>query len=164
MMAWIRIFILTLHKLHALQPFLRGNVSFATVSQRKCEVQMNNYYLSSPEKLFHSNWNCLIMCCLLWNYDGLDQNIHFNLAQVTCFATVSQRKCEVQMNNYYLSSPEKLFHSNWNCLIMCCLLWNFATVSQRKCELQMKNYYLSSPEKLFHSNWNCLIMCCLLWK
>ncbi|GFR07333.1 hypothetical protein TNCT_627621, partial [Trichonephila clavata] len=52
------------------------------------------------------------------SYDGLDQNIHFNLAQVTCFATVSQRKCEVQMNNYYLSSPEKLFHSNWNCLIM----------------------------------------------
>ncbi|GFR07554.1 hypothetical protein TNCT_489651 [Trichonephila clavata] len=28
MMAWIRIFILTLHKLHALQPFLRGNVRF----------------------------------------------------------------------------------------------------------------------------------------
>ncbi|GFR10668.1 hypothetical protein TNCT_469811 [Trichonephila clavata] len=32
---------------------------------------------------------------------------------ITCFATVSQRKCEVQMNN---SSSEKLFHSNWNCL------------------------------------------------
>ncbi|GFR25114.1 hypothetical protein TNCT_525281, partial [Trichonephila clavata] len=26
MMAWITVFILTLHKLHALQPFLRGNV------------------------------------------------------------------------------------------------------------------------------------------
>ncbi|GFR00251.1 hypothetical protein TNCT_586691 [Trichonephila clavata] len=39
----------------------------------------------------------------------------------TCFATVSQSKCEVQMNNYYLSSPEKVFHSNWNYLS--CLLW-----------------------------------------
>ncbi|GFR17664.1 hypothetical protein TNCT_208831, partial [Trichonephila clavata] len=55
------------------------------------------------------------------SYDGLDHNIHFNLAQVTCFATVSQSKCEVQMNNYYLSSPEKVFHSNWNYLS--CLLW-----------------------------------------
>ncbi|GFQ82018.1 hypothetical protein TNCT_223361 [Trichonephila clavata] len=125
MMAWITIFILTLHKLHALQPFLRGNVSItqhvlkliATLINKglMCFIYNSNGLNSDSEE---GEKNVTVQMIPFKEISLLE--LHVELRNFINFATVSQRKCEVQMNNYYLSCPEKLFHSNWNCLKCYC--------------------------------------------